>query len=430
MTIALVVVALVLAVMLVLFIYLTTKNMREVRRLRSVSNQSLIDTIATEKFALDSEKIDFAIQSESGHSVLECYEVARFPKKAVEIIPESDLAKRSTHIISDFVKGGVGIPNKTVEIVFKPEIAEGLKDGTFILMKTKNGETLADAIDAAGKQVVGKGRIVEGGKLKQLSVGAFNLLSIAVAQSHLASIESSLSDIKGQLKDIKNKLNANDYSELKGAIDYYTEIKDKISLNNSPSDLSGNITNSIEALHKDSHIWRCKIFKDFEDLNSKLENVRSLDTFGTENTFKKLMELMREVELISERYTLLLQLSLISKAVLYYVDPSSIKFTNLKVELETWSQLVYEFEKNIISKADAVFSDAFFNENSTLESRKNNILLQAKLYRIEIIGHANFFTESYSRLESQMSSMFDAGEFKLALEFDCNGMVSRTALLS
>lgn len=430
MTITVVLAISALVVMLSVFVYLTLKNMREVKNLRSMSDKTAIEALSTKKMEKDNEKIDFRIQSESGEAVLECYEITRFPKKAIEVESSSELAKRSTHLISDIVKGSIGIPNKTVEVVFKPEITKGLKEGTYVLMQTKNGETLADAVDAAGKKIVGKGRIVEGGKLKQLSVGAFNLLSIAVAQSHLASIESSLSDIKGQLKDIKDKLSANDYSELKGAIDYYTEIKDKISLNNSPSELSENIANSVEILHKDSHTWRNKIFKDFEDLIDSVKALKDLDTFGTENTFKKLMELIKGVERISERYALLLQLSLISKAVLYYVDPSSKKFTPLKVEMETWHKHVDDFENAIYGKATSVLTKAVWNESSTLESRKNNILLQAKLYRHEISDNAKWFADSYARLESNMSSMFDAGEIKLALEFDSNGDVSRTALLS
>jgi hypothetical protein len=417
-------------IILAMFIYLTVKNMNEVKRLREMAKQPSIDILDLDKTELGIERLDFTIKNDLGKSVVECYEIARFPKKSVEIVLGSELAKRSTHLISDFVKGGIGLPNKTVEIVFKPEIAAGLKDGTYVMMKTTDGEVLADAVDAVGKKIVGKGRIVEGGRIKQISVGAYNLLGIAVAQSHLANIERSLGDIKGQLKNIQNKLNTNDYAEIKGAIDYYAEINNKIRQHHSPDDLSAHIANNIELIHKDSHTWRCKIFKEFSDLNNRIRDLKDLDTFGTENTAKRLRELMNELDPISERYSLLLQLSLISKAVLYYADPSSLRFTPIKVDLDSWNELVTEYEKRVHAKANEVLSKAVFNDSSTLEDRKRNVLLQAKLNRIEILQQTNWFLDSSVKLDNQMNSLLDAGEFKLALEFDSKGEVSKSAVLA
>jgi len=420
----------VLIVTLAVFAYLAFKNNNEVKRLREVSKHSVNDVIAPEKMESTVERVDFTIKNDLGNAVFECYEVARFPKRSVEIVADSELAKRSTHLISDFVKGGVSLPNKTIEIVFKPEIAAGLKDGTYVMMRTRDGELLADAVTKAGKKVVGKGRIVEGGRLKQLSVGAYNLLGIAVAQSHLANIERSLSDIKGQLADIQNKLNTNDYADIKGAIDYYVEINNKISQQHTPDALSAHIANSIESIHKDSHAWRSKIFKEFSELNDKIRDLKDLDTFGTENTAKKLKELMTELAVISERYSLLLQLSLISKAVLYYVDPSSSKFTSIKVDLDTWNKLVDEYEKVVHTKTGEVLSKAIFNDSSTLEDRKNNVLLQARLSRVEILRQSDWFLDSSEKLDEQMNSLLDDGEFKLALEFDSRGEVARSAVLA
>lgn len=429
MNLTLTVVILALLVGLLFFVYLSLKNIREVKQLRRMSTHVSEATTSEEAVEDVIERVDFSIRNESGEAVLDCFEISRFPKKAIEIDSGSDLAKRSTHLISDVFKGSIGIPNKTVELVFKPEIAKGLKDGSYVLMQTKNGETLADAVDATGKQVVGKGRVVQGGKLKQLSVGAYNLLSIAVAQSHLASIESSLSDIKGQLKDIKDKLNSNDYSELKGAIDYYTTIKEKIACNESPSELAETLATNIESINKDSNVWRSKVFRDFEDLTSSIKSLKDLDTFGTEKTYLSLMGFVKQVERISERYALLLQLSLISKAVLYYIDPSSKKFTSIEVEVENWHKLVSDFESAIQRKAKSLFSKAVFNEDSTLENRRNNLILQSKIYRLELVESVKCFTENYARIESNMNSMFDSGELKFVLEFDKQGEVSRTALI-
>src|SRR3546814_16829095 len=113
----------------------------------------------------------------------------------------SDLIKRVRHMASDLYKGAASVSNKTVEVIFKAEIQHGFADGTYTLMKTRSGEVLADAVDSSGS-VVGKGRLIQGGKARQLASGAFQLVSIAVAQSHLADIERSLSAIKDSISEI------------------------------------------------------------------------------------------------------------------------------------------------------------------------------------------------------------------------------------
>src|SRR3546814_18079119 len=90
-------------------------------------------------------------------------------------------------------------------------------------MKTRSGEVLADAVDSSGS-VVGKGRLIQGGKARQLASGAFQLVSIAVAQSHLADIERSLSAIKDSISEILERQENEDKSRITGAFDYLREI--------------------------------------------------------------------------------------------------------------------------------------------------------------------------------------------------------------
>jgi hypothetical protein len=125
--------------------------------------------------------------------------------------------------VADIFKGAASVPNKTVEVIFKPEIHKGLIDGTYKLMETKSGEILADAVDASNK-VVGKARLIQGGKAKQLAGGAFQLVSIAVAQSHLADIERSLSAIKSSISEILERQENEDKARITGAFDYLREI--------------------------------------------------------------------------------------------------------------------------------------------------------------------------------------------------------------
>lgn len=418
-----------LSLLLLVFVYQTFKSRRELAQLK-VNTQVIQQVLTPSQTTGQVERIDFTIERDGAGPLVECTEIRRFPRKSTELDQSSELAQRSTHLISDVIKAAVNVPGKTVEVVFNPKIAEGLKDGTYQILTTKSGETLADAIDPVTKKIVGKGRIVEGGKLRQLSVGAFNLLSIAVAQSHLATIERNLNDIKGQMKDIKDKLNNNDAAELQGAIDYYNEVKQRIANLQSPSELSAFISNNLEAVNKDSHVWRAKVFNDFETLIEKINNLKSQDTAGTENTFNKLKEYIAEAEKIADRYALLLTLGAISKAMLLYIDPAGEKFTALQVEMGTWNDLVGELKATLIDRADKLLSKALFNERATLDTRTEYIGYQTTLCLHVITEKQRWFTESCARLEDTRNGMLDSGEIKVALAFDEQGKVIRTALLS
>ena len=418
-----------LSLLLLVFVYQTFKSRCELAQLK-VDTQVIQQVLTPSQTTGQVERIDFTIESDGAGPLVECTEIRRFPRKSTELDQSSELAQRSTHLISDVIKAAVNVPGKTVEVVFNPKIAEGLKDGTYQILTTKSGETLADAIDPVTKKIVGKGRIIEGGKLRQLSVGAFNLLSIAVAQSHLATIEKNLDDIKGQLKDIKDKLNSNDVAELQGAIDYYGEVKRCITALNSPAELSVSIANRLESINEKSHTWRNKVFEDLKTLNKNISSMQSLDTAGTENTFNKLKEYIAEAEKIADRYALLLRLSAISKAMLLYIDPAGEKFTALQVEMGTWNDLVGELKATLIDKADKQLSKALFNERATLDTRTEYIGYQTEVCLHAITENQRWFTESCARLEDTRNAMLHSGEIKVGLTFDEQGKVIRTALLS
>lgn len=415
----------------VVFAFFMLKFRFRLNELSNKSEQLIAKNTPVQVTRSINEPVDFRIENEFDQQIVaEGYEIARFPRNSIEINPTSELAKQSTHFISDIVKGAVGIPDKTVELVFKAEIAKGLNDGRYVLMQTKNGETLADAIDATGKKIVGKGRIVEGGKLKQFTVGAYNLLSIAVAQSHLANIDNKLAQINNQLKDIKDKLSNNDCSEFQGAIDYYTLVTEKISFYESPTELSEVSAVNLEQIHKDSHVWRNKVFKDFNGLIKKIQHLEDQDNFGSENTYKRFLELIEDVELISHRYALLLQLSLISKTLLYYLDPVSKRFTKIVVDIEKWKSLINDFDNAVEARVSKLFNGVFFNESSTLECRRQNILLTARVYQANISNHTRDFIEGYESLERKMMKLMDSNEIRIAVAFDSEGQVARTALIS
>ena len=66
-----------------------------------------------------------------GVVVMNVEEISGIPFTARRLDSSSDEINKLGHLASDFLKAGVSIPGKTIRLIFKPEIAQGLKDGTY-----------------------------------------------------------------------------------------------------------------------------------------------------------------------------------------------------------------------------------------------------------------------------------------------------------
>ena len=140
--------------------------------------------------------------------LVEVNELPTIPRRAMVVDANAPEVRSLGNVAIATLKDGAALRGKTLEVVFKKNIAAGLKTGEYELMKTATGERLADAVDIgrSGKPVVGKGRLIESGSGKQLAAGAFQLLSIAVAQAHLAEINDNLKAISDSIDDLTSRL--------------------------------------------------------------------------------------------------------------------------------------------------------------------------------------------------------------------------------
>ncbi|DAB32463.1 MAG TPA: hypothetical protein CFH79_03700, partial [Sulfurospirillum sp. UBA11407] len=96
----------------------------------------------------------------------------------------NDEINRVNHFIADISKGVISTSNQTVELVFSSEVQIGLKSGKYY--QTANSPIARSTSTGNIKE---HGKIIQSGHGKQLLTGGYQLLSIAVAQSHLADIE-------------------------------------------------------------------------------------------------------------------------------------------------------------------------------------------------------------------------------------------------
>ena len=377
---------------------------------------------------LDGDRNRISILDERGIAIIQCWEIQSIPNKANGLNSAGAL-HQVQHLVSDIFKGTASISNKTIELVFKPDIQQGLADGAYSLMKTKSGEMLADAVNQSGS-VVGKGRVVQSGTARQLAGGAFQLVSIAVAQSHLADIERSLDQINNGMREISIHLENFDRSNISGAIDYFRNTAEQMKKLGVPEELSLPKQNVIESIIRDTYTWRNKLGEDITSLTKQISELGDQDRFGTSKTYEALKNLVGKIRPLLARQELILQLSSVTNFVIAYLDPAQKKFSRIRTNDGDWSALIEKFESTAVKKTLELLSDATFNTSDTLrlrnQSAKSLILEQSRI----AIEMQKTYAGLMCDLDHNIHKMIDYdGAIRIAVAFDENGRVREAALI-
>ncbi|MBR9880961.1 MAG: hypothetical protein GYB17_15855 [Gammaproteobacteria bacterium] len=366
-----------------------------------------------------------------GNEVIKVNEVANIPRDARKVESGGNVEKLITHLVTDMTKGAISVPNKTLELVFAHEVHKGLDSGAYKMMVPKNGlgDTFADVVGENGK-IVGKGRLIEGGKVRQLASGAFQLVSIAVAQSHLADINDSLSKLNDAVESIINHLDNDDKSKISGALEYLKGIGEDIAQFKSAEALSAQKRVIIESIIKDSHVWVDKSLRDFEDVIKAIENQKDIDRFGgTEDTYNKLKFYTDGAESIYEKRKLLSELHKLLYLILMYIDPSLKDYSRPSLKIEKWQQLISKYKQTLSYKSEELLTKAFWNAESTLRIRKENIEFRTLKSTERLIAQSSIHSQNIAELESDLLRMFNNNELKVALTFDNAGEVEQVAFV-
>lgn len=279
-----------------------------------------------------------------------------------------------SHLLSDITKGTISVSNKTIELVFSPEVIEGIKNGNLYIAKGR-----AWVKNVTTERFAGHAHIVEVGQTAQFLTGGYQLLSIAVAQSHLADIEKRLYSIDNSLKQIIEKLELEDKSRIQGAISYIKSILENIKKNDYKKELSPAQKNQIEQKNSDILHWRDKLLLEFDILVNDVYKIGNIDTFGTENIFNELKKVIKDrINPLKDRYSLLIELNLLLTILIKYIDPEDKEFTKIDINLDEFSKKIELISKSIEDKQQSKLK-SIFNKDYTLEDRKKVLdLLQNK----------------------------------------------------
>lgn len=327
---------------------------------------------------------------------------------------------KTMQLIADGVKSYIGTASsKTVELAFSQKSVE--------FMKNKKGEVLSILVDSDSKKIKEIPKLKLTGQTKQLLTGGYQLLSIAVAQSHLADIEKSLRSIKSLVKNIQDKLEAEDRANLKGAIRYLeNKIIPLIKNYDGQNEIGQEYKNEFQSIIRDIYTWEDKFLEDFEILNKEIQQLTSKDTFGTGNTYEELKTLLKRIEPLKERYGLILKLSNILNVVQKFIYFNDKNVLNIDIQLEPFKNIMDKYNKFIDGKKETLIKSNI-NKNDTLTERKKIIeILQNKQN-----NDFEKFTLEYQKQSQSIDEYFENlknGRTSIILSFDEKSNIDRYAI--
>ncbi len=316
------------------------------------------------------------------------------------------------HLISDITKGIIGTSNQTVELVFSPEVQKGLANGTYKLLDNR-----AIVVNSTGGRIKEHATILKSGQGKQLLTGGYQLLSVAVAQSHLADIEKRLKNIENTLNDIKTHLENDDISKLLGSIKYIiSEVKNE-------SDLTDIRKNKIEDIKYKAFQWREKLSLEISDCLKKIKNIQHKDTFGTENMYKEIASIIKDdMSRLKYKYELLMELHILLTMLDNFINPSENGFKIIELDLEDISRKIQDFYPSLEDKYGLLKS--MFNQNDTLEGRKKTLNILQNNYKSDFDNLILDYKEKYNFVCNKFQKI-NSGEVSIILSLDENSEIQK-----
>lgn len=324
--------------------------------------------------------------------------------------------------VADIFKGTLSMPNQTVELVFSSDVQKGLANGTY-----KLGKQRAFAIHSSNGKFKEHAKIISSGQGQQLLVGSYHLLSIAVAQAHLADIEKSLDTIKSLISQVLDKLEADDKANLRGSIEYIQNIIYFIKDNNFKSELSQEKRHRIEDIIRNVSIWKHKLLAELKTLNDKIQSFGDKDSFGTRNTFDELKKYIKDITPLGERYKLLLELSYLLSSLTTFLDSSHQTFSKIDLNLEEFHSLFKKY-KEVVKDRSKEFK-SYLNMDDTLEERKKLIDLLLNKNCNVLDETTMFYQKKFQKIENLLDRT-NSFNTSILISFDENSNVEKYAIMN
>ncbi|SDV50854.1 hypothetical protein [Chitinasiproducens palmae] len=391
--------------------------------------------------APESARVQMALGAEldildsAGNILLHTRVLDRIPRNAINLEDAKGVAiSRAKQLAADLFRGSAGLPNKTVEIVFAPDIQQGLADGTLEIVNAIGDGSRAMARNVETGQIAGHARVLEGGRVRQLAAGAFQLLSIAVAQSHLDDISKNLKAIADEVEALRKYFDSKDKSNLLGTVEYLTGVVAKIQKMAAPETIRQEKQGELETISREVPAWIAQIKDESAALTARIAKELDQDTFGgTEATHKALKRHAEAAQTILDKRNLLLRVIALLKVCNAYLVPRDAErvpqfWADGLVVIDAGYR---ELTVKLRDQAYALLSHALWNKKETLDARRAEIVQATERLQVSAMQEQVAYEGFVNRIDLSIERLkTDDGKLHMAVSFDANSNVKAVALMT
>ncbi|MBO2624369.1 hypothetical protein I6M44_09775 [Shewanella algae] len=306
------------------------------------------------------------------------------PEAGVMVI---DLAKpaKDTGFLSQMFAAVPAISNavhhsasKLVHLEFKPEVARELANGSAKILNDKAGKQMCIAVSKANGKFVGQARQIPAGKMAAVGAAAFQLVSVAVAQAHLAEINQRLAQIGDKLDTIHAFLKDEQKSEIRAGIQYLNEFVPALAAENLSQEEKSRRLQQAEQIYYNALKHCNHTQRTLQRGLTKLKEMREVDTFGSGKTAEALTQRVIDDLEVCDVMLLAYKLMTLCLVVRLMASPDSIE---AEKALRQWCKNVdsnylqhfRKYESELDRAVKRLLGNVTFNLESTLKERRKDI---------------------------------------------------------
>lgn len=319
------------------------------------------------------------------------------------------------------------ISSDAVQLVFKPEVAEQLANGTATVLNDQSGAAMCVAIGPDGK-IIGQARQIPVSKLPAIGAASFQILSVVVAQSHLVDIKRKLKSIESKIDRVNNFINDQFKSTLKSHLIYLTEFSQDLSYKRlSQSELSARHVR-LEAIYSDA-LKAIDFCQNSIKRNQQLvESIKAVDTFGSASTRDELKSKLKDDFNLFEQAVLSHSLMTLVYVLRAFINPrNSTHHENLdnwqSVGSKEIPMLMESYFRKFKEKTDKLLGKVVFTSDKELRNRRKDIFSTIKRTALPMVEE---FESNLLWSESVSTKLQMLGqETKLYIMKDSNGQIEK-----
>lgn len=330
------------------------------------------------------------------------------------------------HQAPNLASSALQLSRNVYEVIFSPQVMEGLNNGSMRLMQTVTGPK---SIAMGKKGILEQGNIISGpgANPAMIALAVWQVLSIVTAQKFLSDINENLKKIENNIASIKSFLEKDRTHKIVGNIKYLSDIAN--TLQNKELNESDVITysNQIENIERECLYIHQSLNSDLEIAAKKFEEVQfKIGMFGP--SLEKSYEIASQSISEFHNYSRTIYMSIYLRTIAAQLKNSlpvdrsisQIRLNTIKDDIKELLSKTSEFERKVHNKIPTLKSKLRFKE--TDKAYRKNLKDLNKTTHTDLYKLNKEVDDIHQSMESRIKDTLNdtSKPYKLMVETDKN----------